>query len=132
MSGSLRSRRVVALGVVLLLGVAACGGNDAADPERFCEINAELDQLGDSLGEDREVVAETRNLLDEALRVAPEEIRPSLEIVVDSLTVFYDALEAADFDQEQMELPDEFFDPSSEVPAASDAMGEWIDANCST
>ena len=130
MSGSLGSRRVVALGVVLLLGVAACGGNDAADPERFCEINTELEQLGNS--EDREVVAETRDLLDEALRVAPEEIRPSVEIVVDSLTVLYDALEAADFDQEQMELPDEFFDPSSEVPAASDAMGEWIDANCST
>jgi len=130
MSGSLGSRRVVALGVVLLLGVAACGGNDAADPERFCEINTELEQLGNS--EDREVVAESRDLLDEALRVAPEEIRPSVEIVVDSLTVLYDALEAADFDQEQMELPDEFFDPSSEVPAASDAMGEWIDANCST
>ena len=70
--------------------------------------------------------------MDEGLRVAPEEIRPSLEVVVDSLTVFYDALETADFDPEQMELPDEFFDPSSEVPAASDAMDEWIDANRST
>ena len=129
MSGSPRSRRVVALGVVLLLGVAACGGNDAADPERACEINTELHQLG-SLDQDREVVAETRNLLDEALRVAPEETRPSLEIVVDSLTVFYDALEAADFDEEQMELPDEL-DPSSE-DAAFDAVDEWIDANCST
>ncbi len=131
MSGSPRTRRVVAIGVVLLLGVAACGGNDAADPERFCEINTEQEQSGDPLG-DREEVAESRDLLDEALRVAPEEIRPSVEIVVDAFTVLWDALEAADFDQEQMELPDEFLDPSSEVPAATDAIEEWIDANCST
>ncbi len=103
--------------------------NDAADPGRLCEILTEVDQLGI---EDREVVAESRSLLDEALRVAPEEIRPSLEISVDALMVLYDAAEAADFDFEQMELPDEFLDPSSEVAAAGVAIDVWIGANCST
>ena len=139
MNGFPRIWRVVVLGMVLLLAVAACGGDDVADPERFCEINAQLDERVDPMNlppdEAREAMPETRNLLAEAQKVAPDEIRPSVVIVVDSLTVIYDALEAADFDFEQIApgaIPDEFFEETSEIPAASDTLEQWTDANCST
>ena len=52
------------MAVVLLLVAAACGDDDGsgANPERFCEIDAELEQRDDL---DREF----QNLIDEAVRV---------------------------------------------------------------
>ena len=139
MIGSPRARRVVAMGVVLLLAVAACGNDDAADPERFCEIDAEFDQMGDpfelSPDEAREFLRRGRDLLDESVRVVPDEIRLSVEIQVDSFAPFFDLFEAADFDTAQMDEAEveAVFETafSGESEAAFDAIEEWVDANCS-
>ncbi len=138
MIGSSRAMRVVVMGVVVLLAVAACG-DDAADPERFCEINAELDQIDDPFelppDEAREIVRRGRDLLDELVEVAPAEIRPSVEIQVDSFAPFFDLFEAADFDAAQMDEAEieAVFETafSGESGAAFDAIEEWVDANCS-
>ena len=141
MRGSHRTGRIVALGALLLL-VAACGDDDeaaAADPERFCEVTArleELDVFAVPPDEARKVVEEVRGLLDEALEVAPDEIRPSTKIVVDALIPALDVFAAADFDQAQIdpELGAAAFEAflEDEVVAASDAGDDWFAANCST
>ena len=113
-----------------MLVAAACGDDDGsgANPERFCEIDAELEQRDDL---DREF----QNLIDEAVRVAPDEIRSSVEAVADSFTPVFDLLEAADFDVAQVDQAelDALFDAaeSDEVEDAGAAMDEWIAANCS-
>ena len=135
MIGSPRVRRVVVMGVVLLLAVAACGDDDAADPERLCEINDEIEQLDPfevPPDEARAMVREGRVLLDEAVEVAPDEIRPSVEIAAASFRLFLDLAEAADFDLEQVDLAEVEAAFSDEAIAAGDALEEWIDANCFT
>ena len=147
MIGVLRTRRIVAIGVVVLLAVAACGDDDAADPERFCEIEAELWQLDDeffgnnlmnaggaSPDEARETVGEARNLIDEMATVAPDEIRPSVDMAVDLATQVFDLIEEADFyalQVDQTELATVLETAAAEVIAAGDDLGEWIDDNCS-
>ena len=137
MNRSPTTRRIVAIGVVLSLAVAACGG-DGADPERFCEVNAELEDANDPVNlppdEARAAMPAHRDLLEEAKSTAPDELRPSVVILVDALTLIYDALEEADFDGEQMNedaIPDEFFDESSDFGTAADTLQTWLDANCS-
>lgn len=133
------TKRSVVLGVVLLLTVAACG-DDAADPERFCEIDTEFDQLDDPFelppDEARELLRRGRGLLDESVKVAPDEIRSSVEIQVDSFAPFFDLFDVADFDAAQMDEAEveAFFEAafSGESEAAFDAVEEWVDANCST
>ncbi|MEE9298513.1 MAG: hypothetical protein V3V29_05705 [Acidimicrobiia bacterium] len=135
MIGSPRARRVVVVGVVLLLAVAACGDDDAADPERFCEINTEIEEFDPFNGppdEAREAAREVRSLIDEAVEVVPDEIRPSVEVAADSFRSFLDLFEAADFDVSQLDEADLEEAFSDEVEAATDAMDEWIDANCTT
>lgn len=137
MTGS--TKRTVVLGMVLLLLAAACG-DDAADAERFCEIDAEFDQLDDpfelSPDEAREFLPRARGLLDESVKVAPDEIRSSVEIQVDSFAPFFALFEAADFDAAQMDEAEveAVFETifSGESDAAFDAVEEWVDANCST
>ena len=74
MIGSRYANRMVAMSVVLLSVTAACGDNpdSAADPERFCEINAELKQQRDPLKlpppEAREAAREFQNRIDESVR----------------------------------------------------------------
>ncbi len=144
MIGSPRTSRVVAMAVVLLLAAAACGDDDGsgANPERFCEINAELDQEQDPdpfelpPDEAREALREFQNLIDEAVSVAPDEIRSSVEAVADSFTPVLDFFEAANFDianVDEAEL-DALFDAafSDETDDEGAAMDEWIAANCSS
>lgn len=132
-------RRVTIFIVVGLLA-GACSDDDAADPERFCAIQVEFDQLGDPFelppDEARELVREAEILIDESVEVAPDEIRASAEIVADSFTRIVDVLEAADFDAPQIDQADldAAFEAafSGEAGVASDAVDEWVDANCST
>jgi hypothetical protein len=144
MTGLLRTRRIVATGVALLLEVAACGDDDAADAERFCEIIAEGGRLNESLAgidpglfgvgvdpdEARDTVGEARNLIDQAATVAPDEIRPSFDVVADWARHIFDLVEEADFFVLQVDQAE--FTPSAEVIAANDALAEWGDANCSS
>lgn len=126
---------VVVVAAVTLL--ASCGDNSAAaDPARFCEINAELEQLEDfttaSPDEARELVDRTRQLLAGVEETAPEEIRSAVRATAESFSVILDFYADADFDVDLAEfeaalesgaLP---FDP----PEAA-AVFEWIDKNCS-
>ncbi len=133
------TKRTVALGMVLLVFVAACG-DDAADPERFCEIDAEIDQLDDPFelppDEAREFLRLARGLFDESVEVAPDEIRSSVEIQVDSFAPFFELFEAVDFDAAQIAEAEveAIFETvfSGDNEAAFDAVEEWVDANCST
>lgn len=133
------TKRTIALGMVLLLLTAACG-DDTADPERFCEIDAEFDQLDDpfelSPDEARELLPRARGLLDESVKVAPDEIRSSVEIQVDSFAPFFELFEAVDFDAAQIDEAEveAIFETvfSGDNEAAFDAVEEWVDANCST
>jgi hypothetical protein len=124
--------------VVLLLVTAACGADpdSVADPERFCEINSQLEQQRDPLklppDEAREAAREFQNLIDESVRVAPDEIRPSVEEFVSAVTAVQDLLEAADFDAAQIDpaeldvLFKRFGEERLQVP-----VDEWVVANCS-
>ncbi len=140
MIGSRRTGRIIGWGMVsFLLVVAACGDDAAADPERFCEISDEVEQIGSVFGlrgdEAREVVGEVRNLIGEGVRVAPDEIRASVDTSADSLTLLLDLFEGADFNFPQVGQAD--FEAaqevvlSDEVEAADDAVDAWIEANCS-
>ncbi len=139
MTGPRRTVRVVVLGMVLLL--AACG-DDAADPERICEINDEFAAMSADIrrvfdlapDNARDVVREARLLLDEAVKVAPDEIGDSAEIVADALTLLFDLLEEADFDvvlvdPAEMDVALGVVDSGNDLV---DALYEWIEANCST
>lgn len=147
MIGLLRTGWIVSVGVVLVLAVAACGDDEAADPERFCEIIAETGSLIDSfmggLGaspdEARETISEARNLIDEAEAVAPEVIRTSVDVAADRARLWFDLIEEADFYALQVDGA-EFTAASGspEVVAARElseelvfSLGEWIETNCS-
>ena len=141
MIGSRRTYRVVAMAVVLSLAAAACGDDDgsSANPERFCEINAEIEQQGDPFDlppdEASAALREFQSLIDEAVSVAPDEIRSSVEAVADSFQPFVDFFEARDFDvvdvdQSEVDaLFDAAFSEEDDDPGA--AMDEWIATNCS-
>jgi hypothetical protein len=130
---------IVAMAVVLLLVAAACGDDDdgsGANPERYCEIQAEFEQLDDPSelppDEAREAILKARDLLDESVRVAPGEIRSSVESSVDSLMAVADLFEAADFDVEQVDPAE--LDALLEAVfsgEAVDAVDAWVTANCS-
>ena len=122
--------------VIALLG-AACSDSDAADPDRLCEINTEIEQLPDFFeappDEARATVERARSLLDEAEKVAPDEIRSTVEAASDSFRQVLDLFEAADFDIEQVnEAELEAFFDDEEEEAVSDDLDAWVDANCST
>lgn len=127
------------LGVVMmLLTLAACGG-DTADSERFCEIDAEFDELGDifELPPDhaRAAIGDGRALFAEMVKVAPEEIRRSAEVYTDSILLVVDVFEAVDYDMSQLteaEIEAAFEAAfSGDRGVAFEAIDEWIDANCS-
>ena len=131
-------KRTVVLGIVLLLTAAACG-DDAADPERLCEINIEIEQQDDFFelpsDEARVAVGEARNLIDEIVQVAPDDIRSSVETLAGSFTPILDLFEEADFDSAQLDDAEieALFDAAftDEMEAAGDMLDEWVDANCS-
>ena len=133
------TRRNFALGVVLLLVVAACG-DDAADADRFCELNAEIEQADDFFelppDEARVAVGEARDAIEEMVKVAPEEVGPSIELLATSFVPILDLFEAADFDSTRLDDGeiDAAFDAAltDETDAASDALDAWIETNCTT
>ena len=131
--------RSFALAIVMLLVVAACG-DDAADAERFCELNAEIEQAGDFFelppDEARVAVGETRDTIEEMLKVAPEEVSPSIELLAAYFIPILDLFEAADFDSTQLDDGeiDAAFDAAftDETDAIVDALDAWIETNCTT
>ncbi len=121
--------------IVLGLVVGACGGGDAADPERFCEIIDELGELDDFLSaspdDARRIVGDARGLLDEAQSVVPDEIETSFESEANVVTTLLDFFEEAGFDGTQMD--ENALDAAMTAvddPAASEAVTNWIDTNC--
>ncbi|MEE8497640.1 MAG: hypothetical protein V3S62_03815 [Acidimicrobiia bacterium] len=135
MTGSRGIGRVIVVGMALLLVTAACGDDAAADPDRFCEINADLNALDDPFDSSpdaaRAIVREGRALLDEAVRVTPDEIRDTVDLAAESFRLFLDFAEAADFDPERVSLEDVEAAFSAESIAAGEAIDEWAEANCS-
>ena len=132
-----RVRRLVGLGVVLLLAVVACGDDASGDAERFCETNADLGQLDDPFEVDpdeaRDVVRQGRLLLDGFVSVAPEEIRESVEVAADYFRMRLDQAEAAEFDPAQLDQTDvDAKAASAETMPARAAIEDWVSANCST
>ena len=130
------TNRIVAITVVVLSVTAACGDDDsAADPERFCELNAEGEQQRDPLklppDEAREAAREFQNRIDESVRVAPDEIHSSVEEFFAAVTAVQDLLAAADFDAAQIDPAelDALFQLFGE--GLQDEMDEWTAANCS-
>lgn len=115
--------------VVALLG-AACG-DSAVDPERLCEIFAELGE-DDTGPPDQASVARERDLLKEAKKVAPDEIRSSVELGADANLALLDLVEEAEFDLGQVDETafNAFF--TEEVIAAGESIEAWDSANCST
>jgi hypothetical protein len=144
MIGWLCAGRVSAVGVVLLLAVAACGDEGAADPDPFCGTYVDGQQISETLfgsgdapiglgvdpDEARQAVGEGRNLIDEYAAMAPDEIRTSVDVLADRTTRLFDLIEAAEFYVYQVDRAE--FALSAEVVAAGDALEEWIGANCRT
>jgi hypothetical protein len=138
----------VAIGAVVLLAAAACGDDGSgANPERFCELAAGLDQNSDDPwelppDEAREALLEFQDLMDEAVSVAPDEVRASVEYIAETNALVRDFFEAHDFDIADVDeaeldaLEAEADALSAELEARSaDDLGagpeEWIAANCS-
>lgn len=142
--------------LALLLVATACGGDASGDPERSCEINTELEQLGPSqfppedvrrdVGEPRiamalrvplvlfefEDVALFADGLEEWLDVAPAEIRPSIQTLSDLYTPLFVLADSAASGAEPGDLTaslERAF--GDEAAAAGFAVEEWVDANCS-
>ena len=139
--------RWVAIGAVVLLA-AACGDDGSgANPERFCELAAALDQNSDDPwemppDEAREALLEFADLMDEGVSVAPDEVRASVEGVAELNALVRDFFEAHDFDIADVDeaeldaLEAEADALSAELEARSaDDLGvgveEWIAGNCS-
>jgi hypothetical protein len=125
--------------MVLLLVVAACG-DDAADAERFCELNVEIEQVGDFFelppDEARAALGKARDIIDEMVKVVPEEIAPSIDLMAAYFVPILDLFEAADFDTTSVSEAeiDAAFEAAftDETDAASDALDAWVDTNCTT
>jgi hypothetical protein len=145
MIGSLGTRWV-AIGAVVLLAAAACGDDGSgANPERFCELAAVLDQNSDDPwelppDEARQALLEFRDLIDEAVSVAPDEVRASVEYVAELNALVRDFFEAHDFDiadvdEAELDALEAEADALEAVALSADDLGvgfdEWIAASCS-
>jgi hypothetical protein len=128
---------IVAIAAVAL--IASCGDDDAAeaDPVRFCEINNEIDELGDldtaTPADARVLVGRAQELLAEAEDVAPEEIRSGFHAIAESFREVLDFYADADYEVDPAAL--DAAAESGEVgvfwalPEADVVFG-WIDENC--
>lgn len=131
------TKPVFAIAVVMLASTA-CGGGDSADPERFCAIDAELDELGDPLEfppeEAQEIVEQGESLIDEFGEVAPDEVKGSAESLAGSFQEIIDVFKAADFDAAQIDQAelDAAFEAAftEEAEIAVEEVDAWIEANC--
>jgi len=132
-------RRIVA--VVLVTGMLAAGcGGDTADPKRFCEITAELEEVGDffSLRPDlaRPLAERFLDLIVEAHDVAPVEIRSQVGEIASGFVDLFPDYEAVGFDGRR--LDDEriasLYRDAEDVQRAIDAgeipIERWVADNC--
>ena len=133
------SRRAIGYLCALLLamGLSACGGDDGGDsaggpdPERYCELVAELEEAGgkafdeveadkDATEEDyaaasKQFTEDSEDSFDELIEVAPEEIKEDAEILVRSI-------------RGQSGLGEDV--PKEEAVAAEDRLRSWEEENC--
>ena len=137
----MRSTSLRAIGYLCVLlvavGLSACGNDDGGDPvagpdpERYCELVAELEVAGgkafdeveadeDATEEDfaaasKEFTEDSQEAFDEMIEVAPEEIKEDVEVLVGSI-------------RGQSGLGDEV--PKEEAVAAEDRLRSWEEENC--
>lgn len=134
-----RFLRNVVLLIAGALVIAACGSTEAAaDPDRLCEILAELDTQ-DTTGLPAEealpIIRDGRALYVEAAEIAPEEIKADAETFTDGVIQITDLLIAAGGDESQLDIAamesvsDEVLTP--EFAAAAGEVNAWKVSNCS-
>ena len=123
--------------LLLALGLSACGSDDGGDsaagpdPERYCELVAELEAAGgkafDEVQADKEATEEdyaaaskeftedSEEAFDEMIEVAPEEIEGDVETLVSSIRGQSGLSEAV---------------PKDEAIAAEERIRAWEEENC--
>jgi hypothetical protein len=123
--------RPVVLLLALAVALSACGGNPAApNPERFCEIHAELDAIDPFAGSIQEQLATgqaIRELLDEAARVAPEGIAADSAATLEAFEALFEIISdgaTGGIDGAVLIAAD------AELNRAHAPIREWTEANC--
>jgi hypothetical protein len=123
--------------LLLALGLTACGGDDGGgsasgpDPERYCDLVAELETAGgeafddieadeDATEEDfaaagKQFAEDQSENFDELIAVAPEEIKEDVELLIQSIRA-------------QSGLADEV--DQEEASAAEERITAWEEDNC--
>jgi len=129
-----RATALAAVAAAFLL--VSCGDDDAAaDPARFCSVNAELEQLDEfttaSPEDAEELVRRTRDLLAEAEETSPDEISSEVNATTESFREILDFYADADFDVDLsvFEAAIESGDLGTDPPEA-EVVFDWIDENC--
>lgn len=137
----MRSTSLRAIGylcvLLLALGLSACGGDDGGDaaagpdPERYCELVAELQEAGgkafdevqadkdateqDFASASKEFTEDSEEAFEEMVEVAPKEIKEDVEILIASI-------------RGQSGLGEEV--PKDEATAAEERIRAWEEENC--
>jgi len=126
--------RFVALMIALVMVVAACGDSEGgADPDRFCELLAELgaqNTSGMTADEALPVIQEGRDKYVEGLEVVPDEIRDDAEVFANFVIEITDVLIAAGGDESQVDIVALEAISDDGVDAAAQAVGAWRADNC--
>jgi ABC-type glycerol-3-phosphate transport system substrate-binding protein len=128
-------RRVVLL-LAIVLVAAACGGSSSGpDPDRFCELDAEITANdpfeASSPDEVRAIIGDTEGWLDEIEAVAPDEIKADTVTLNGAIRQILDLIEDADFDMASVDFAAVGSIFSAEVQDAEQAVTAWSAANCS-
>jgi hypothetical protein len=130
--------RYLALLVVFGLFLVACGDSgDAADPDRFCEILAELESMDrNDLSPDGvlDVVLEENAKFAEGMEVVPEEIGADAQLVADNVFASNELMiqvggDFAQIDQADMDAVDSEF-RTVEFAAAIQNVNDWRASSC--
>ena len=137
-------RRLIAVVTLSALVVAACSGSGESDegtdgivapnPERFCEINAQLDLAPDFFVESADEAASNArtfiSLYDESSDTAPVNIRSSVLTTVMAYKTVISRFDTLDYDVSQ--FTDEDLEPlgTDEFRMALDVVNSWLEANC--
>ena len=134
-----RSKRAV--GAVLLVAVAACGGNsEMVEPgtARFCEIHAEIEAIRGEMGF-RATATELETgwygqlpLFEEWPQVAPAAMKADAQLELAFMLAITHVYADAGFavgliDTEAMRAVNREY---AEVTAATDRIAEWVDDHC--
>jgi hypothetical protein len=141
--------RPIALGLLLALvfTLSACGDDsadppgtaNAADVERFCELDAEWERLSDfdidTPPDELEAnFNEATSLFDEAMDIAPEAIAADFTLWAEWQLDFFDVVADAGYDNSAMD-PERVAqllspDTQQELAAALESVAAWSSANC--